>query len=350
VTVNKPAKPLLQALVGERCGRAPWWLMRQAGRYLPEYRRVRAQARDFIELCLSPALATEISLQPVRRFEMDAAIVFSDILLVPHALGQKLEFREGEGPLLEAIEEGADIDRLTQHGALARLDPVFETVRRLAAALAPEVALIGFAGAPWTVAAYMIEGRGSRDFFRAKAFAYRDPVAFAALIDMLVAATIDFLAAQVEAGAEVVQLFDSWAGVLSEECFERWVIAPTQRIVASLSRRCPGVPVIGFPRGAGAHYERYVTATRVTAIGLDTTVSVGYARNRLQPLATVQGNLDPALLLVGGDVLARAVGGLRRALGGGRYIFNLGHGVLLDTPPENVALLARLLRQPIEVT
>ena len=343
---GKPNKPLLRALARERCERPPWWLMRQAGRYLPEYRRVRTQARDFVALCLTPALASEITLQPVRRFGMDAAILFSDILLLPYAFGRRLEFREGEGPVLEPISDGAAVARLDRGAALSRLDPVLETVRRVAAALAPETALIGFAGAPWTVAAYMVEGGGSRDFARARAFSYRDQAGFTALIDALVEGTVELLAAQIEAGADVVQLFDSWAGVLPEAGFERWVVAPTQRIVAALAERCPGVPVIGFPRGAGLLYERYVAATGVAALGLDTAVPAGYARARLQPLAPVQGNLDPVLLLTGGGALAEAVTNLRRELGGGPHVFNLGHGVLPETPPENVALLARLLAEP----
>ncbi|HJU15116.1 MAG TPA: uroporphyrinogen decarboxylase [Stellaceae bacterium] len=340
------AKPLLRALAGEASARPPWWLMRQAGRYLPEYREVRSRARDFLELCLTPSLAAELTLQPVRRYRMDAAILFSDILLLPYAFGQKLAYREGEGPRLEAIESCSGLARPDPIAAVARLDPVLEAARRVAAALDDNTALIGFAGAPWTVAAYMVEGQGSRDFLQAKIRAYRDPAAFGALIDLLAAATIAFLAAQIEAGAEAVQLFDSWAGLLPAPEFERWVIAPTKRIVAALKSRFPLCPVIGFPRGAGVLYERYVAETGVDAVGLDTAVPPDYARTRLQPHAAVQGNLDPALLLTGGAPLAAAVGGIRRALGGGPYVFNLGHGVLPQTPPENVAALARLLADP----
>jgi uroporphyrinogen decarboxylase len=336
-------KPMLRALAGEGSDRPPWWLMRQAGRYLPEYRATRAKARDFIELCLTPALAAEITLQPVRRFGMDAAILFSDLPLLPYALGRRLEYRDGEGPVLEPIEDAAALARLKPDQALPRLEAVLEAVQRVSGALGPQTALIGFAGAPWTVAAYMVEGRGSRDFARARAFAYRDPEGFAALIDVLVAATVDFLAAQIAAGAEIVQLFDSWAGVLPAAAFERWVVAPTARIVTALSTRCPGVPLIGFARGAGLLYERYVRATGVAAVGLDIAVPLAYARDRLQVLAPVQGNLDPVLLLTGGSALDAAVGELCRELAGGAHVFNLGHGVLPDTPPENVARLGRLL-------
>jgi len=242
----------------------------------------------------------------------------------------------------------AGLVRLDPKRVLPRLEPVFDTVQRVARALSPETALIGFAGAPWTVAAYMIEGGGSRDFVHARSWLYRDPAGFAALIDLLVEGTVAILAAQVEAGAEIVQLFDSWAGMLPEAAFERWVIAPTRRIVAALGTRFPGVPVIGFPRGAGLLYPRYTAGTGVDAIGIDTTVPAASARTLLQPLATVQGNLDPVLLLAGGAALEQAVVGLRRELGAGPYVFNLGHGVLPETPVEHVAALAGLLAAPID--
>jgi uroporphyrinogen decarboxylase len=336
-------KPLLRALGGEAMTPPPWWLMRQAGRYLPEYRAIRAKARDFIEMCLNPALAAELTLQPVRRYHMDAAILFSDIPLVPHALGQGLTYREGKGPVLEPIEDYAGIARLERGQIKSRLEPVFEAVYRVAEALGPETTLIGFAGSPWTVATYMVEGGASKDFRRVKSWAYRDGDGFGALIDVLVESTVDFLAAQMAAGAEVVQLFDSWAGILPEPAFERWVIEPTKRIVAALKRRFPDHPIIGFPRGAGLLYERYITETGVDGIGLDTTVPAGYACERLQPLATVQGNLDPVLLIAGGAALETAVKELCRTLGGGPFVFNLGHGVLPETPPENVEALADLL-------
>ena len=318
--------------------------MRQAGRYLPEYRRLRERARDFIELCLTPSLAAEVTMQPVRRFGMDAAILFSDILMVPYGLGQRLEYREGEGPVLEPVRNTGGLARLDRGRLPGQLEPVFETVRRVSEGLGPETALIGFAGAPWTVAAYMVEGGGSRDFRHVKAWAWRDPDGFAALIDLLIEATIDFLAAQIGAGAEVVQLFDSWSGVLPEAAFERWVVQPTRRIVAGLKVRFPETPIIGFPRGAGLFCPRYLVGTAVDAIGLDATVPPGWAGQQLP--APVQGNLDPVLLLVGGRPMAEAVGELRRAFANRPWIFNLGHGVLPQTPPDNVAALARLLADP----
>jgi len=334
-------KPLLRALAGETLDRPPWWLMRQAGRYLPEYREVRAKAGDFITLCLTPELATEVTLQPIRRFGMDAAILFSDILLVPRALGQRLSF-ENDGPKLEPVSNVADL----RGSDLAMLDPVGEAVRRIRVDLAGETALIGFAGAPWTVATYMVEGGTSRDFHRVKAWTYRDPVGFAALIERIEAATLDFLSLQIEAGVEVVQLFDSWAGALSPTGFERWVIAPTKRLVAALKKRFPQVPIIGFPRAAGLLYERYAAETGVDAVSLDTGVPAEVARDRLQSRGAVQGNLDPVLLMVGGDAMRHAAEELRETLGGGPYIFNLGHGILPETPPEHVAELARILAEP----
>jgi uroporphyrinogen decarboxylase len=342
------AKPLLRALAGETLSPTPWWLMRQAGRYLPEYRAVRAKARDFVQLCLTPALAAELTLQPVRRYRMDAAILFSDILILPHALGQRLAFREGEGPVLEPVDNHAAIARLDRTRVVTHIEPVLETVRRVGAALDSQTALIGFAGSPWTVATYMVEGGASKEYRRIKSWAYRDIEGFGALIELLTAGTIDFLAAQIEAGVEIVQLFDTWAGILPEPAFTRWVIEPTKRIVAALKHRFPDHPVIGFPRGAGVLYPRYISETRVDAVALDTAVPIDYAREQLQPLAALQGNVDPVLLMVGGRALETAVRQCLRALGGGPYIFNLGHGVLPETPPENVDNLARLLAESSE--
>jgi uroporphyrinogen decarboxylase len=345
---TKPAKPLLRALTDEALSSPPWWLMRQAGRYLPEYRQVRVRARDFVELCLTPALAAELTLQPIRRYGMDAAILFSDILMVPYALGQKLAFREGEGPVLDRIEGPAGVANL-EHGHMASsMDPVFETVCRVKGMLDHRTTLIGFAGAPWTVATYMVEGGGSRDFRRVKSWAYRDPQGFDALIDLLVDATIEYLSGQIEAGAEAVQLFDSWAGVLPETAFVRWVIEPTKRIAKALKHRFLSCPIIGFPRGAGVLHERYLRETGVDGIGIDTAVPPGYAHRTLQPHGTVQGNLDPVLLVAGGVALEEEVRRLRQALGRGPYIFNLGHGVLPETPPENVQALARLMTEPVD--
>lgn len=340
-------KPLLRALSGETLDRPAWWLMRQAGRYLPEYRALRARASGFVEFCLNPGLASEATVQPVHRFSMDAAILFADILLVPYALGQKVEFGE-DGPILEPIGEGAGIRRL-RRGALSDLDAVYETVRRSRASLPSETALIGFAGSPWTVATYMVEGGASRDFRRVKAWAYRDPQGFAALVDLIVEATIAYLSGQIAAGADVVQLFDSWAGILFEAGFERWVIGPTRQITTRLKERHPSVPVIGFPRGAGVLYPRYVEESGVDAVSIDTTVPGAFAREQLQRRVTVQGNLDPVALFVGGAALEHQVREIRRALGGGPFIFNLGHGVLPQTPPEHVAALARLLAEPVDL-
>jgi uroporphyrinogen decarboxylase len=341
------AKPLMRALAGETLATPPWWLMRQAGRYLPEYREVRARAQDFVELCLTPELAAELTLQPIRRYGMDGAILFSDILMLPYALGQKLAFREGEGPVLERIEDPAGVARLDPGRIASALDPVFEAARRVRGALDQRTTLIGFAGAPWTVATYMVEGGGSRDFRRIKSWAYRDPEGFDALIDLLSEATIDYLTGQIEAGVEVVQLFDSWAGILPEPALVRWVIEPTKRITAALKRRFANCPVIGFPRGAGVLHERYFRETGVDGIGVDTAVPLGYAHRTLQPHGTVQGNLDPVLLIVGGPALQEAVRNLRQSLGSGPYIFNLGHGVLPETPPENVHALAGFLTEPM---
>lgn len=326
----------------------PLWLMRQAGRYLPEYRRLRAKAESFIDFCLTPELAAEATLQPLRRFALDAAILFSDILVVPHALGQPVWFEEGSGPRLTPIVGARDLTGLETHGLRRRLAAVYETVQRVRTALAAEgmseIALIGFAGAPWTVATYMVEGGASKDFAGVKAWAYADPDGFQALIDLLVEATCEHLEAQIEAGAEVVQLFDSWAGVLPESQFGRWVTAPTRAIVARVKARFPAVPIIGFPRGAGVLYRRYRVDSGVDALSLDTTVPLRWAARVLQPLGPVQGNLDPYLLVAGGAALEREVRRILEALAAGPFVFNLGHGVVPETAPERVAALVRLVR------
>ena len=342
ITASPSDKPVLRSLAGERLERSPWWLMRQAGRYLPEYRSVRAKAGDFVTLCLTPELAAEVTLQPVRRFGMDAAILFSDILLVPRGLGQRLSF-ESEGPRLEPV---SDVRALRALDA-AMLSPVAEAARRVRVELPEPAALIGFAGAPWTLATYMVEGGTSRDFQRVKSWAYRDPTGFAELIERIADATIEFLALQIEGGVEAVQLFDSWAGALSPDGFERWVIAPTKRLVKTLKARFPQIPIIGFPRGAGLFYQYYAAETGVDAVSLDTTMPPAFARDRLQSRVAVQGNLDPVLLLAGGDAMRQTVRQMRAVLGNGPYIFNLGHGILPDTPPEHVAELAAVLAEPL---
>jgi uroporphyrinogen decarboxylase len=337
------SKPLLRALKGETLDRPPWWLMRQAGRYLPEYRELRRQAPSFLEFCLDPNLATEATLQPIRRFGMDGAILFADILIVPHGLGARVAFREGEGPVLRPVRSADDLRTLSLSRLGERVAPVYETVRRLKRSLPEKVTLIGFAGAPWTVATYMVEGGSSREFAKVKHWAYTMPDSFGRLIGLLVTSTTEYLSGQVEAGAEALQIFDSWSGVLPEPAFRRWVIEPTRQIVAELKKRHPEVPVIGFPRGAGLYYADYVGQTRVDAVGLDTTVPMDAAKE-LQSQAAVQGNLDPLMLVAGGQPMAEAVETIRRALGDGPFIFNLGHGIVPETPPEHVAQLAELLR------
>jgi uroporphyrinogen decarboxylase len=340
----KAAKPLLRALAGEALPKPPFWLMRQAGRYLPEYRALRQRAPDFLQLCLSPNLAAEATLQPIRRFGMDGAILFSDILVVPYAMGRAVSFREGEGPVLEKLRTRDEAADLEPGGVTERLSAVYETAARVAAALSSETTLIGFAGAPWTVATYMVEGGPSRDFAAVKSWAMADPEGFGVLIDRLVEATIAHLSAQIEAGAEAVQLFESWAGILDEARFRAFVIAPTRRIVERLRKRHPTVPIIGFPRGAGILYRSYVVETGVTAVSLDYTVPPEVAHRTLQPFVPVQGNLDPMLLVAGGKALDEAVAGILAAFKDGPFVFNLGHGVLPETPIENVSRLAGLLR------
>lgn len=317
--------------------------MRQAGRYLPEYREVREKAGGFLELCFTPALAAEVTLQPVRRFGMDAAILFSDILVVPYALGQEVRFSEGEGPLLDPIQDERGLARLDLETLETRLSPVFETIGRVAEALSPETCLIGFAGAPWTVASYMIEGKTTRDFNATKVWAFAHNNVFEGLMNLLVEATVTYLVRQAEAGAEVLQIFDSWAGVLAEAEFERWCIEPVARIVRGVKVACPGIPIIGFPRGAGAGYARFVMQTGLDGVSLDSSVPLAWAANELQPRATLQGNLDPALLMVGGEALRAGARRILEAWGRGPFIFNLGHGVMQQTPPENVATLVELV-------
>jgi len=338
------AKPLLSALTGQAGSPVPIWLMRQAGRYLPEYRQTRAKAASFLEFCFTPDLAVEASLQPIRRFGLDGAILFSDILVLPHALGRKVEFVEGKGPLLEPLRRMEELDRLTPQAVRETLAPVFETLRRLRRELAPEVTLIGFAGAPWTVACYMVEGAGGSDFQSVRRFAYHAPDVFARLIDVLSDATIDYLSAQVEAGAEVLQIFDSWAGSLAEAELRRWSLAPLTRIVAALKRKHPSVPVILFPRGAGVLYREFARASGAAALSLDSSLPLAWAAEELQRHTALQGNLDPLLLVEGGEAMRQEAARILRVLGKGPFVFNLGHGILPDTPPEHVAELVSLVR------
>ena len=336
---------MMRALAGEAQAVPPVWLMRQAGRYLPEYRATRARAGSFLDLCYTPELALEVTLQPIRRFGFDAAILFADILLVPQALGATLTFVEGEGPRLSRIETAEDLARLRPVDAIDEtLAPVYETVRLLRAALPPGVPLIGFAGAPWTVATYMVAGRGTPDQAPARAMIYRDPATFDALVDRITEATIAYLGAQIDAGAQIVKLFDSWAGSVPGPLFARYVTAPARRIAEALRAAHPGVPLIGFPRGAGGAYEAYAEETGAAAIALDTSVDPAWAAQRLQPGRCVQGNLDPLLLITGGDALVTTTRRLIDTLAGGPYIFNLGHGITPEADPRNVELLLRTIR------
>jgi uroporphyrinogen decarboxylase len=335
---------LLKSLNGQPSTPPPMWLMRQAGRYLPEYREVRSRVPSFLDLCLTPELAAEVTLQPLRRFPFDAGIVFSDILIVPYALGQKVQFVEREGPKLEPVQDGAAIAKLDEGGASGRLAPVYETVERVVAELPENVPLIGFCGAPWTVATYMVEGSGSKDQPGARAFAYREPETFQRLIDLLVETSARYLIGQVKAGARALQIFDSWAGSLPEDGFERWCIAPTKAIVDRVKVEAPHVPIIGFPRGAGPLAEHYVQEAGVDAIGCDTSLPVAWIRDRLQSRLPVQGNLDPVLLVAGGPALETRVKTILETLGQGPFIFNLGHGILPETPIENVERLVSLVK------
>jgi uroporphyrinogen decarboxylase len=321
----------------------PVWLMRQAGRYLPEYRAVREKAGDFLRLCFTPELAAEVTMQPIRRFGFDAAILFSDILVVPHALGQPVRYSVGEGPQLDPIADRAGLQRLKAELDQEALGPIYETIRTVKASLDPRIALLGFCGAPWTVASYMIAGHGTPDQAPARQFAYRDADGFAALVDKLVDASASYLIRQLQAGVDAVQIFDTWAGVLPADEFRRWCIEPTQRIVAKVRAEVSGAKIIGFPRGVGTALLRYVEEVPVDAIGLDWTVDLLFARNQIQWRMPVQGNLDPLVLVCGGVALDRAVDAVLEAFSERPFIFNLGHGILPETPIAHVEqMLARV--------
>ncbi len=338
-------KKLLRVLEGKHETIPPIWLMRQAGRYLPEYRTAREKAGGFLDLCFNPKLAAEVTLQPVRRFAFDAAILFSDILVVALALGRKVEFLVGEGPKLEALRDADALSRMREVADQNVLAPIYETVRQVKTLLDDKTALIGFCGAPWTVATYIVAGQATPDQAPARLFAHRDPENFSRLIDRLVGASIDYLANQLEAGADCVQIFDTWAGVLGPEQFDRWCIAPTQKIVEGVRRRVPRAKIIGFPRGAGAMALPYVEMTRVSAIGIDWTFERAIARDALQSRVPVQGNVDPLALLAGGEALDREVDDVLRHLGDGPLIFNLGHGILPDTPIAHVERMLKRVRR-----
>jgi uroporphyrinogen decarboxylase len=337
-------KPLLQVLGGKRATQVPIWLMRQAGRYLPEYREIRSSAASFLDFCYTPRLAIEATLQPLRRFDFDAAILFSDILVVPDALGQLVSFESGEGPRLAAITGASDLAKLKATVDLARLSPVFEAVAGIKAALPSGVALIGFCGAPWTVASYMVAGKGTPDQSPARLFAYQQPGVFADLIERLVDASTIYLIEQIKAGVEVVQIFDSWAGVLPAPEFDKWCFRPVQRIIAGVKAIFPEMPVIVFPRGAHLHLQQIARQSGANAIGLDSAVDPAWAAGAVQSLIAVQGNLDPLALVAGGRALDSALDSLLHCFRGGPYIFNLGHGILPETPVAHVEQLVRRVR------
>ncbi len=319
-------------------------MMRQAGRYLPEYREVRARAGGFLDLCFSPELAAEVTLQPIRRFHFDAAIIFSDILVVPYALGRKVAFEVGEGPRLDPLDSPGKVGQLAREADLTKLEPVFEALSRVRSALASDVALIGFCGAPWTVATYMVAGHGTPDQAPARLFAYSHPDAFAAIIDVLVENSVQYLLRQLEAGADALQIFDTWAGVLPVREFERWSIEPTRRIVEGVRKRKPDARIIGFPRGAGALLPAYVARTGVDAVSIDWAAEPTLIRTQVQSKVAVQGNLDPLALIAGGAALDAAVDDVLANYASGRLIFNLGHGILPETPIVHVEQMVRRVR------
>ncbi len=338
-------KNLLRVLAGETLKTPPVWVMRQAGRYLPEYRALRETAGGFLDLCYNPDFATEVTLQPIRRFGFDAAILFADILLIPQALGMKLWFETGEGPRLDPVTNMAEIINLKPIEDIHKtLNPIYETVGRLSEELPKETTLIGFAGAPWTVATYMVAGRGTPDQGPARKLMYEDPIAFSKLIDIITDATIEYLARQVKAGAEVVKLFDSWSGALGGSCFEKYALKPAIRIATELKRRFPGLPVIGFPRGSGGGYIQFADAGCFDALALDTSIPAAWARDNLQAKVAVQGNLDPMHMVTGSDMLVSETQRLLDILGGGRYIFNLGHGITPQGDPKNLEKMLKVIR------
>jgi len=341
-------KSLIDNLNGSTTKNVPFWFMRQAGRYLPEYREIRETAGGFLNLVYNPDHASEVTMQPIRRFGMDGAILFSDILVIPHALGQALKFETGEGPKLEAIRDVDGLKILNLENIHETLNPIYENIKQTRGKLKSEgfgdTALIGFAGSPWTVATYMVEGGGSKTFTEVKKWAYGAPDEFQKLIDIVTDATISYLDHQVQAGVEALQLFDSWAGVLDPDQFEKWVIAPTTKIVAALREKYPHMPIIGFPRDAGHLSLNYIQKTGIQAVGLDFTQSPFWARKNLQSMMPVQGNLDPVYLLNGGSAMCDAATKILETYSARPFVFNLGHGVIKETPPENVAELSQLIK------
>jgi uroporphyrinogen decarboxylase len=337
-------KPFLEVLTGRKQAVPPIWMMRQAGRYLPEYRELRAKAGSFLDLCFTPDYATEVTLQPIRRFGFDAAIIFSDILVIPHALGRSVRFEVGEGPRLDPLDTPEKIATLAAHADFAKLEPVFEALRRVHGQLDAKTALIGFCGAPWTVATYMVAGQGTPDQAPARMLAYRHPDAFQKIVDVLVENSIQYLVGQLKAGADALQIFDTWAGVLPPREFARWSIEPTRRIVEGVRRQVPGAKIIGFPRGVGASLPDFVEATGVDGVSIDWAAEPSLIRSRVQNHVAVQGNLDPLALIAGGAALDRAIDDVLENYGSGRLIFNLGHGILPETPIAHVEQMIKRVR------
>ena len=338
-------KTILRALAGETLPTPPIWMMRQAGRYLPEYKATRAEAGDFLSLCYNPELAAEVTFQPIRRYGFDAAILFADILLIPQALGADLWFVTGEGPRLSTITDAAGLAQMKGKDDIHdRLSPIYETVKILADELPKETTLIGFAGAPWTVATYMIAGRGTPDQAPAHKLRVEQPEVFQALIDLITEATIEYLDMQVRAGAEVVKLFDSWAGSLKGDAFDKYALAPTKRIITELKSRHPNLPIIAFPREAGDKYIGFANEVGADCLAIDTSVDATWAAENLQVDGCVQGNLDPKLMVTGGEALQSEARRICEALKGGPHIFNLGHGITPDADPDNVHRLIEAIR------
>ncbi|MDC1172339.1 uroporphyrinogen decarboxylase [Alphaproteobacteria bacterium] len=340
-----PNQLLMTTLKGGITKRPPFWFMRQAGRYLPEYREIRKKIGTFMDLCLNPQSARDVTLQPIIRYNTDAAILFSDILIIPYGLGMDVRFEEGKGPVLGAISNSNELNALSLTKNWTRIEATYETVSLVKTKLPDTTSLIGFAGSPWTVATYMVEGRSSKDYAKVKGWAYRDPDGFSRLIELLVEATVKHLSKQISAGADVVKLFDSWAGVLSPVQFKKWVIDPTKKICQRLKKRHPHIMIIGFPKGAGVGYKDYVEQTGVDAVSIDTSISTSWAAQELQTKIPIQGNLDPISLLEGGSQMIEQAGLIVEDLKNGPFIFNLGHGILPNTPVENVAELVAFLQK-----
>ena len=337
-------KPFIEVLSGRKQAVPPIWMMRQAGRYLPEYRELRAKAGSFLDLCFTPEYAAEVSLQPIRRFGFDAAIIFSDILVIPHALGRSVRFEVGEGPRLDPLDTQDKVATLASRADFTKLEPVFEALRRVKRELDTQTALIGFCGAPWTVATYMVAGQGTADQAPARMLAYQHPQAFEKIIDTLVENSIPYLVGQLKAGADALQIFDTWAGVLPPSEFARWSVEPTRRIVEGVRKQVPDAKIVGFPRGAGALLPDYVGTTGVDGVSIDWAAEPSLIRERVQNRVAVQGNLDPLALIAGGDALDRAIDDVLESYGSGRLIFNLGHGILPETPIAHVEQMIKRVR------